>query len=141
MAKKILGYVKLQVPAGAATPSPPSGRRGAARRQHHGLRKEFNARTGELEKGTPAADGDHRLPGQVLHLHHQDAAGDLYLKRAAKLTSGSKLPGREVEGKVTMKQCREIAELKMKDLNDNDIDQAPRSRRLRPLDGPRSGGE
>jgi large subunit ribosomal protein L11 len=125
MAKKILGYIKLQVPAGAATPSPPIGPALGQRGVNiMGFCKEFNARTGDMEKGTP-------LP--VVITVYQDKSftfvtktppASFYLKKAAKLQKGSQNPGRDVAGRVTMAQCREIAEKKMKDLNANDLDQA-----------------
>ncbi len=68
--------------------------------------------------------GHHLLPGQILHHGDQDAAASHYLKKAAKLKSGSNTPGRSNAGSVTAKQIREIAEAKMKDLNANDIDGA-----------------
>jgi large subunit ribosomal protein L11 len=125
MAKKILGYIKLQVPAGAATPSPPIGPALGQRGVNiMGFCKEFNARTSEVEKGTP-------LP--VVITVYQDKSftfvtktppASFFLKKAAKLQKGSKLPGRDVAGRVTMAQCREIAQMKMKDLNATDLDQA-----------------
>src|ERR1700744_4670518 len=125
MAKKILGYIKLQVPAGAATPSPPIGPALGQRGVNiMGFCKEFNARTSEVDKGTP-------LP--VVITVYQDKSftfvtktppASFYLKKAAKLQKGSKLPGRDVAGRVTMAQCREIAQMKMKDLNATDLDQA-----------------
>ncbi len=125
MAKKILGYIKLQVPAGAATPSPPIGPALGQRGVNiMGFCKEFNARTSEVEKNTP-------LP--VVITVYQDKSftfvtktppASFFLKKAAKLQKGSKLPGRDVAGSVTMAQCREIAQMKMKDLNANDLDQA-----------------
>ena len=78
MAKKILGYIKLQVPAGSATPSPPIGPALGQRGVNiMGFCKEFNARTENVNEGHAPADGDHRLSGQVVHLRHQDPAGDL----------------------------------------------------------------
>ena len=125
MAKKILGYIKLQVPAGAATPSPPIGPALGQRGVNiMGFCKEFNARTAEVEKNTP-------LP--VVITVYQDKSftfvtktppASFYLKKAAKLQKGSKAPGRDVAGKVTMAQCREIAQQKMKDLNATDLEQA-----------------
>ena len=75
MAKKIVGFIKLQVPAGKANPSPPIGPALGQR----GLNimefcKAFNAQTQSVEPGSAAAGGDHRLCGQELHLHHEDAA-------------------------------------------------------------------
>jgi large subunit ribosomal protein L11 len=125
MAKKILGFIKLQVPAGAATPSPPIGPALGQRGVNiMGFCKEFNARTADMDKGTP-------LP--VVITVYQDKSftfvtktppASFFLKKAAKLQKGSKLPGRDVAGRVTMAQCREIAEKKMKDLNATDLDQA-----------------
>jgi large subunit ribosomal protein L11 len=125
LAKKIVGYVKLQVPAGSATPSPPIGPALGQR----GLNimefcKAFNAQTQELEKGAPipvviTAYGDKsftfimKLPPVTY-----------YLKKAANLKSGSKNPGKESAGTITMAQVREIAEKKLKDLNAYDVDAA-----------------
>jgi large subunit ribosomal protein L11 len=125
MAKKITGYVKLQVPAGSANPSPPIGPALGQR----GLNimefcKAFNAKTAEMEKGAPTpvvitiyADKsftfETRLP-PVTYL----------LKKATGLKSGSKLPGKDSAGTITQKQLREIAEAKMKDLNAYDVEQA-----------------
>ena len=125
MAKKITGYLKLQVPAGSATPSPPIGPALGQR----GLNimefcKAFNAKTAEQEKGAPTpvvitiyADKsftfETRLP-PVTYL----------IKKAVSLKSGSKLPGKESAGTISQKQIREIAEAKMKDLNAYDVEQA-----------------
>ncbi|MEL6387177.1 MAG: 50S ribosomal protein L11 [Pseudomonadota bacterium] len=123
MAKKLLGQLKLQIPAGAANPSPPVGpalgQRGINIME---FCKAFNARTENAEKGLP-------LP--VVIDYYQDksftfvvktAPASVLLKKAAKLKSGSKEPGKVVAGSVTMAQCREIAEQKMEDLNANDLD-------------------
>jgi large subunit ribosomal protein L11 len=125
MAKKITGYLKLQVAAGSATPSPPIGPALGQR----GLNimefcKAFNAKTADMEKGAPTpvvitiyADKsftfETRLP-PVTYL----------LKKATGLKSGSKLPGKDSAGTITQKQLREIAEAKMKDLNAYDVEQA-----------------
>ena len=125
MAKKILGYVKLQVPAGSATPSPPIGPALGQRGVNiMGFCKEFNARTGEMEKGTPLPTVITVYQDKSFTFVTKTPPATYFLKRAAKLKSGSKAPGRDVAGRVTMKQCREIAELKMKDLNATDLDQA-----------------
>jgi large subunit ribosomal protein L11 len=125
MAKKILGYVKLQVPAGSATPSPPIGPALGQRGVNiMGFCKEFNARTGEMEKGTPLPTVITVYQDKSFTFVTKTPPATYFLKRAAKLKSGSKLPGRDVAGRVTMAQCREIAELKMKDLNATDLDQA-----------------
>jgi large subunit ribosomal protein L11 len=123
MAKKLLGSLKLQVPAGAANPSPPIGpalgQRGINIME---FCKAFNARTAQETKGTP-------LP--VVITYYQDKSftfeiktppASYLLKQAAKIQSGSKLPGRDSVGTVTMAQCREIAQKKLKDLNTNDVE-------------------
>ena len=125
MAKKLLGQLKLQIPAGAANPSPPVGpalgQRGINIME---FCKAFNARTAELEKG---------LLIPVVIDYYQDKSftfvtksppASVLLKRALNLKSGSQKPGYDVAGTVTMAQCREIAEIKMADLNANDLDQA-----------------
>jgi large subunit ribosomal protein L11 len=123
MAKKLLGSLKLQVPAGAANPSPPIGpalgQRGINIME---FCKAFNARTAQEQKGTP-------LP--VVITYYQDKSftfeiktppASYLLKQAAKIQSGSKTPGRD-SATVTMAQCREIAQKKLKDLNTNDVEQ------------------
>ena len=131
MAKKITGYLKLQVPAGSATPSPPIGPALGQR----GLNimefcKAFNAATQNQEKGSPTpvvitiyADKSFSFETKLppVTYRHKKAAG---LKIGKKPASGSKLPGKESAGKVTQKQIREIAEAKLKDLNAYDIDAA-----------------
>src|SRR3712207_5332439 len=125
MAKKILGYVKLQVPAGSATPSPPIGPALGQRGVNiMGFCKEFNARTAEQEKGTPLPTVITVYQDKSFTFVTKTPPASYFLLRAAKLKSGSKTPGRETAGKVTMAQCREIAEKKMKDLNANALDQA-----------------
>ena len=125
MAKKIKGYVRLQVPAGSANPSPPIGPAlGQAGLNIMEFCKAFNAETQNMEKGMP-------IP--VVITAYQDATFDFvtktppasfFLKKAAKLPKGSGEPNRNIVGKVTMAQVREIAELKMVDLNANDMDGA-----------------
>jgi len=125
MAKKIKGYVRLQVPAGAANPSPPIGPAlGQAGLNIMEFCKAFNAETQNMEKNMP-------IP--VVITAYQDATFDFitktppasfFLKKAAKLQKGSGETGREIIGRVTMAQVREIAEKKMVDLNANDMDAA-----------------
>ncbi|WP_152048426.1 50S ribosomal protein L11 [Aureimonas psammosilenae] len=125
MAKKIAGQLKLQVKAGSATPSPPIGpalgQRGINIME---FCKAFNAQSQEMEKGSPVP---------VVITYYQDksftfvmktAPVSYFLKKAANIQSASKLPGKDVAGKVTRQQVREIAEAKMKDLNANDVDAA-----------------
>ena len=125
MAKKITGYLKLQVPAGSATPSPPIGPALGQR----GLNimefcKAFNAATQELEKGAPIptvitvyADKSFSFETKLPPVTH-------LLKKAMNLKSGSKTPGKDSAGVITQKQLREIAEQKMKDLNAYDVEAA-----------------
>ena len=127
MAKKILGYIKLQVPAGSATPSPPIGPALGQRGVNiMGFCKEFNARTEKEQKGTPLPTVITVYQDKSFTFVTKTPPASYYLKQAAKLKSGSQKPGREVAGKVTMDQCREIAEKKMKDLNANDVEAAAR---------------
>jgi large subunit ribosomal protein L11 len=125
MAKKILGYIKLQVKAGSATPSPPIGPALGQRGVNiMGFCKEFNARTENVEKGTPLPTVITVYQDKSFTFVTKTPPASFYLKNAAKITSGSQKPGRDSVGKVTIAQCREIAERKMKDLNANDLEQA-----------------
>ena len=125
MAKKILGYIKLQVPAGSATPSPPIGPALGQRGVNiMGFCKEFNARTEKEQKGTPLPTVITVYQDKSFTFVTKTPPATHYLKQALGLKSGSKLPGRDVAGSVTRSQLREIAEKKMKDLNANDIDAA-----------------
>jgi len=125
VAKKITGYIKLQVPAGAANPSPPIGPALGQR----GLNimefcKAFNAKTQEMEKGTPIPVTITAFSDKSFTFEMKTPPASYFLKKAAKLTGGSKSPGREFVATVTMDDVRKIAEAKMKDLNANDIDAA-----------------
>jgi large subunit ribosomal protein L11 len=125
MAKKVTGYIKLQVPAGSANPSPPIGPALGQR----GLNimefcKNFNARTQEQEKGMPIPVTITVFSDKSFTFEMRTPPASYFLKKAAKLESGSKAPGRDVAGSVTMAQVREIAKAKMKDLNANDIEAA-----------------
>ncbi len=125
MAKKITGYLKLQVPAGAATPSPPIGPALGQR----GLNimefcKAFNAKTQEMEKGMPVPTVITIFSDKSFTFATKTPPAAYYLKKAAKIQKGGATPGKAVAGTVTMAQCREIAEAKMKDLNATDLDAA-----------------
>lgn len=125
MAKKIEGYLKLQVPAGAATPSPPIGPALGQR----GLNimefcKAFNAATQDMEQNSPIPTEITIFVDKSFTFKTKTPPASYFLKKAAKLDKGGSTPGREEAGKVTMAQCREIAEAKMVDLNANDLDQA-----------------
>ena len=125
MAKKILGYIKLQVPAGSATPSPPIGPALGQRGVNiMGFCKEFNARTEKEQRGTPLPTVITVYQDKSFTFITKTPPATHYLKEALGLKSGSKLPGRDVAGKVTRTQLREIAEKKMKDLNANDLESA-----------------
>ncbi|CAN5133021.1 50S ribosomal protein L11 [soil metagenome] len=125
MAKKILGYIKLQVPAGSATPSPPIGPALGQRGVNiMGFCKEFNARTEKEVKGTPLPTVITVYQDKSFTFITKTPPATHFLKLAVGLKSGSKLPGRDVAGTVTRTQLREIAEKKMKDLNANDIESA-----------------
>ncbi len=125
MAKKITGYIKLQVPAGAANPSPPIGpalgQRGVNIME---FCKSFNAATTELEKGMPIPTIITVYADRSFSFETKTPPATFLLKKAAGLKSGSKEPGKQSAGRVTRAQLREIAETKMKDLNANDLDAA-----------------
>jgi len=125
MAKKITGYLKLQVPAGSATPSPPIGPALGQR----GLNimefcKAFNAKTSEQEKGAPTPVVITIYADKSFTFETKLPPVTYLIKKAVNLKSGSKLPGKESAGTITQKQIRAIAEAKMKDLNAYDVDQA-----------------
>jgi len=127
VAKKITGYIKLQVPAGSANPSPPIGPALGQR----GLNimefcKAFNAKTQDKEKGMPIPVTITVFSDKSFTFEMKTPPASYFLKKAANLQGGSKLPGRDFVGSVTKDQVREIAEAKMKDLNANDIDMAMR---------------
>jgi large subunit ribosomal protein L11 len=127
MAKKITGYLKLQVPAGAANPSPPIGPALGQR----GLNimefcKAFNAQTQNLEKGSPIPVVITIYADRSFAFEMRTPPVSYFLKKAAKLESGSKTPGRDPVGSVSKSQVREIAEKKMKDLNCSSVDAAMR---------------
>ena len=127
MAKKILGYIKLEVPAGAATPSPPIGPALGQRGVNiMGFCKEFNARTGEMEKGTPLPTVITVYQDKSFTFVTKTPPASFLLKRAAGVPKGSGTTGRDTVGNITRAQLREIAQVKMKDLNANDLDAAAR---------------
>jgi large subunit ribosomal protein L11 len=128
MAKKIDGYIKLHVPAGKANPAPPIGPALGQR----GLNimefcKAFNAETQNLEPGMPIPTLVTVYADRTFSFATKTPPASYYLKKAARLELGSAEPGRETLGQVTMAQVRKIAELKMVDLNANDIEAACRT--------------
>ena len=127
MAKKITGYVKLQVPAGSANPSPPIGPALGQR----GLNimefcKSFNAQTQQMEKGAPIPVVITVYADRSFSFEMKTSPVSFFLKKAAGLTSGSKTPGRGSVGSVTRAQVQEIAQNKMKDLNCDTVESAMR---------------
>ena len=125
MAKKITGYIKLQVPAGSATPSPPIGPALGQR----GLNimefcKAFNAATQELEKGSPIPTVITAYADKSFTFEMKQPPVTYFIKKALNLKSGSKAPGKDSAGTITQAQLRDIAEKKMKDLNADDVETA-----------------
>ncbi len=125
MAKKVVGLIKLQVPAGAANPSPPIGPALGQR----GLNimefcKAFNAETQNLEKGMPIPVVITAYADRSFSFVTKTPPASYFLKKAAGLDKGSQTPGKGTVGKVTVAQLREIAETKMVDLNAHTIDSA-----------------
>lgn len=125
MAKKISGYIKLQIPAGKANPSPPVGpalgQKGVNIME---FCKAFNAATQEIAPGTPVPTIITVFADKSFTFETKTAPVSYFLKQALKLKKGSDNPGKEVAGTINVAQLKEIAEQKMKDLNANDIDQA-----------------
>jgi large subunit ribosomal protein L11 len=134
MAKKIDGYINLQVPAGAANPSPPIGpalgQRGVNIME---FCKSFNAKTKDLEQGTPIPVKITVYSDRSFTFEMRTPPATFLIKKAAgmkstgKPGSGSKNPGRDVVGEITMAQLRDIAKIKIKDMNTDDLDQATRT--------------
>ena len=125
MAKKVIGYIKLQVPAGKANPSPPIGpalgQRGVNIME---FCKAFNAATQELEKGAPIPTVITVYADRSFSFTTKTPPASFLLKKAANLKSGSKEPGKVSAGTIKRSKLAEIAEAKMKDLNANDIEAA-----------------
>src|SRR6186997_1625397 len=127
MAKKIAGFLKLQVPAGAANPSPPIGPALGQR----GLNimafcKDFNAKTSQMEKGSPIPVVITIYQDKSFTFEMRTPPVSFFIKKAANLQSGSKAPGRDKAGRITKAQVKEIAEQKMKDLNCDTVESAMR---------------
>jgi large subunit ribosomal protein L11 len=128
MAKKVVGYVKLQVPAGQANPSPPIGPALGQR----GLNimefcKAFNAATQKMEPGSPVPVVITAYQDKSFTFEMKSPPASYFLKKMAGLKSGSKEPGKAAAvGKVTMAQCREIAAQKLKGMNARDLEAAAR---------------
>jgi len=127
MAKKVAGYLKLQVPAGAANPSPPIGPALGQR----GLNimafcKDFNAKTSQMEKGAPIPVVITIYGDKSFTFEMRTPPVSYFIKKAAKLETASKNPGRDKAGSITKAQVKEIAEKKMADLNSDTVEAAMR---------------
>jgi large subunit ribosomal protein L11 len=123
--KKITGYIKLQVPAGKANPSPPIGPALGQR----GLNimefcKAFNDQTKGMEVGTPLPVVITVYADRTFSFVTKTPPNTHFLKKAAGITKGTQTPGRMNVGKVTMAQIQEIAKAKVSDLNSHDLDAA-----------------
>ena len=127
MAKKITGYIKLQVPAGEAKPAPPIGpalgQRGVNIME---FCKAFNAQTGDQDVGTPLPTVITVYADRSFSFETKTPPASYLIKKAAGLKAGSKEPGKVVAGQISRSKLTEIAGVKMKDLNANDIDAATR---------------
>ena len=128
MAKKIVGYIKLQIPAGKANPSPPVGpalgQRGLNIMQ---FCKDFNAQTQNMEPGMPVPVVITAYADRTFSFITKTPPNTYFLMKAAKVDKGSQTVGKSAPvGQITMSQLREIAEQKMKDMNANDVDGAVR---------------
>ena len=125
MAKKVTSYIKLQIPAGKATPSPPVGpalgQRGINIME---FCKAFNAKTQDMEQGAPCPTVITYYSDKSFTFEVKSPPVSHFLKKAAKIGSGSKTPGRASAGSVTRDQVREIAQAKMNDLNALDVEAA-----------------
>ena len=125
MAKKIEGYIKLQVPAGSANPSPPIGpalgQRGVNIME---FCKQFNAATQEMDKGVPLPTVITVFADRSFTFVTKTPPASFLIKKAANLKSGSKEPGKISAGTIKRSALSEIAQAKMADLNANDIEQA-----------------
>lgn len=125
MAKKVTGYLKLQIPAGQATASPPIGPALGQRGVNIGeFCKAFNAATQSMEPGMPIPVILTVYQDRSFSFETKAPPASYYLKKAAKLDKGSTAPGRTHVGRVTRAQLAEIAEQKMRDLNATDVDAA-----------------
>ncbi|MDH3476086.1 MAG: 50S ribosomal protein L11 [Rhodospirillales bacterium] len=125
MAKKVAGYIKLEIKAGQANPSPPVGPALGQR----GLNimefcKAFNAATQNMEPGTPTPVIITAYSDRSFSFVTKTPPASYYLRKAARIPKGSGTAGREIIGQVTRRQLREIAETKMVDLNANDVEAA-----------------
>ena len=125
MAKKLVGTLKLQIPAGQANPSPPVGpalgQRGINIME---FCKAFNAKTGDMEQGAPCPTIIEYFQDKSFSMEIKTPPASYYLKKAAKIKKGNSTPGRSLVGKVSVQDIEKIAKEKMQDLNAIDLDGA-----------------
>jgi large subunit ribosomal protein L11 len=125
MAKKVAGYIKLQVPAGQANPSPPIGPAlGQAGLNIMEFCKAFNAKTQKMEQGMPIPTVITAYGDRTFTFITKTPPASYFLIKAAGLSKGAKNPSQEIVGSVTLAQVKEIAEAKMADLNAKDVEGA-----------------
>ena len=125
MAKKIQGYIRLQIPAGQANPAPPVGPAlGQAGLSIPDFCKSFNAATQNLEPGMPIPCRITVYQDKTYSFETKSPPASYYIKKAARIEKGSEAPGVEIITSISKEQVREIAEVKMVDLNANDIEAA-----------------
>ena len=128
MAKKIDGYINLQVPAGQANPSPPIGpalgQRGVNIME---FCKQFNAKSKDMEAGAPVPVKITVYSDRSFTFEMRTPPASYLLKKISKVAGGSKEPGRTSAGTVTMAQVREVAKQKMKDMNTENLEQAAKT--------------
>ena len=125
MAKKVIGFIKLQIPAGSANPAPPVGPAlGQKGLNIQDFCKQFNDKTKDLEKGAPNPTINTANKDRSLDFVTKKPPVTFYLKKAAKIKKGNSTPGRSLVGKVSMQDIEKIAKEKMQDLNAIDLDGA-----------------
>ena len=125
MAKKIEGYIKLQIPAGQANPSPPVGPAlGQAGLNIMEFCKAFNAATQSMEQGMPVPVKITVYADKSFSFDMKSPPASFFIKKAAKIQKGAGLAGQETVGSITRAQIEEIVEQKKDDLNAHDLDQA-----------------
>ncbi len=128
MAKKIDGYINLQVPAAQANPSPPIGpalgQRGVNIME---FCKQFNAKSKDMEPGAPVPVKITVYSDRSFTFEMRTPPASYLLKKISKVAGGSKEPGRTSAGTVTMAQVREVAKQKMKDMNTDNLEQAAKT--------------
>ena len=125
MAKKVSGYIKLQIPAGQANPSPPVGPAlGQAGLNIMEFCKAFNANTQGMEQGMPVPVKITVYADKSFSYETKSPPASYFIMKAARLEKGAEVPGQEVVGSITLEQVKEIVEKKKEDLNANDVEQA-----------------